>query len=99
MRTSVLPQVETDKIALVGKIVTFPGSNGQFKVYSVEGATWYAFDQEGETVIDLGLTPSPSINEPLAYLIPSGTTYDQGFGETVRVGTIKRGVSLTKSWI
>lgn len=99
MRTSVLPQAHIDKIALVGKIVTFPGSNGQFKVHSVEGKSWYAFDQDGETVIDLGLTPSPSINEPLACIVPVGTTYDQGFGETVRVGMVKRGVSLTKSWI
>lgn len=90
---------DSDKIALVGKIVTFPGSNGQFKVHSVEGDTWYAFDQDGYTVVDLGLTKSLAITEPLVTLLPTGTKIGQGFSETVRVSMIRRGVSLTKSWI
>lgn len=99
VQTTTLPQADVDKIALVGKIVTFPGSNGQFKVHSVEGPTWYAFDRDGETVLDLGLTKSRVITEPLATIMPSDTQIGQGFAETVRVGMIRRGVNLTKSWI
>jgi hypothetical protein len=100
VQTTTLPQADVDKIALVGKIVTFPGSNGQFKVHSVEGPTWYAFDQDGETVVDLGLTKSLAITqEPLATLLPTWAKIGQGFSETVRVGMIRRGVNLTKSWI
>lgn len=98
VQTVALANETVQGIALVGQIVTFPGSPGQYKVHSVEGRNWYAFDDQGSTKVDLDMTVASWITEPLANIIPVGHKIGEGFAQTVRVGMIKRGVNLKKGF-
>lgn len=84
-------------IAMVGKIVT--KGDRQFKVHSVEGKTWYAFDDNGQTVIDMGFPALSTMEQPLLTLLPDGAKIGQGFAVEAFASDVSRGVCLTKSWI
>lgn len=85
-------------IAMVGKIVT--KGNRQFKVHSVEGRTWYAFNNDrDETVIDMGFPALSTMEQPLLTLLPDGAKIGQGFAVEAFASDVSRGVCLTKSWI
>lgn len=66
--------------ALVGTTVHFHGDPHQ--VHSVEGRTWYAFDQDGQIVIDLNMTGASWITVPQVTLVPEGAKIGEGFSFT-----------------
>lgn len=93
--TEMTPEV-AHSLSLIGKIVTV-GSQ-QYTVHAIEGTDWYAFDRDGTVILDQNMTRSMFITEPIATLIPSGHTYGDGHTEMHSVRTVKRGVSLGKSY-
>jgi hypothetical protein len=96
--THVLSAELIESLALVGKIVHIEGRSGQFKVHSVEGRDWYAFDRDGETVVDLAMTPASWIQTPWTTVVPVGHRVGEGFSEQWPVGDLVRGVNLVKGW-
>lgn len=86
-------------VALVGKIVHVEGVWGQFKVNSVEGRDWFACERDGQTLVDLGLTPASWLAEPWVTLLPMGVELGEGYSQTYPLGEIVRGVSLVKAWV
>lgn len=97
-RTHTLSPEIVDGIALVGKIVTVPLRSGQYKVHSVEGHDWYAFDKDGQTTVDLSMSPACWITSPVATVIPTDHEVGEGFSEMFDVTFLRRGVNLVKSW-
>lgn len=96
VRTVALAKDTVEGIALVGNIVTV--GDQQFKVHSAEGRDWYAFDDQGETRVDLAMTVANWITVPELTLIPSGHKIGEGFAITVEANKVRRGVCLAKSW-
>jgi hypothetical protein len=90
------PEV-VEGVALVGKIVTL--NERQYKVHSVEGRTWYAFDKDGSTSLDLGFPPASWMLAPVATVIPMGHYLGEGYSFEVGVDRLTRGVCLVKSWV
>lgn len=86
-------------ISLVGKVVHVPYRPGQFRVHSVEGFDWYAFDRKGETIVDLAMTASDRHHAPIVTVLPMGAQMGDGFAETYPVDQVRRGVNLVKSWV
>lgn len=90
-----IPTEALDAIALVGKIVTY--DHQQYKVYSVEGYDWYAFQSsEGTVTADFQMTAAEYKRSPLAFLLPMGCKITDGFGFEVRTTHIRRGVCIGK---
>ena len=83
-------------IGMVGKVVTY--GNRQWILHSVEGPSWYAFDDQGVTTVDATMTPASWITEPVAMIIPTGHLIGEGFGREVYLSQVQRGVCLSKSW-
>lgn len=85
-------------VAIVGKIVTH--GDAQYRVHSVEGADWYTFDKAGETVLDFFGEQAYSAYhcQPVASLLPMGATIGDGLSLNVPVTTLRRGVSLSKTY-
>lgn len=81
-------------LGLIGKIVHVPYRSGQFRVHSVEGFDWYAFDRDGETVLDLNMTASESYREPLATIVPVDHKIGDGQSEGVVATELVRGPNL-----
>lgn len=94
--THTLPTETTQTIGLVGRHVTYAAQ--QWRVHSVEGYDYYAFQTATPTEIeiDLGMIAHEWKREPRAYLIPTDATMGQGLGIEVMVKDVKRGVCLTK---
>lgn len=92
--THVLPSELVQGLSLIGKIVHLPYRSGQFRVHSVEGFDWYAFDRNGETVVDLAMTPSESYREPMATIVPVDHKIGEGFSEGVVATELVRGPNL-----
>ena len=70
MRTETITQEIASAIGMVGRVVTV--GSAQYKIHSVEGTDWYAFDDQGQTTVDFHMTPASWITFPLATIIPSG---------------------------
>jgi len=83
-------------IAHVGQVVTL--GNAQFTVHSVEGRDYYAFDQDGTTVVDANMTRASWLVEPVALILPAGSKIGEGFGKEVPLWRLQRGVCLTKRY-
>lgn len=85
-------------IGMVGQVVTYGGA--QYKIHCVEGASFYAYDHQGSTTVDFGLTPAAWLQTPLATLLPSGARLGEGRSVEVPVTSpyLRRGVCLTKSY-
>lgn len=99
------PQVTVEAIApetlhgmsMVGKTVTYNGE--QFKIYSVEGYDWYAFQSPTNptgVTCDFRMTPAEWKRQPLAFLLPMGHKIGDGAGFEVRLSTVTRGICLAK---
>lgn len=82
----------THALTLVGQLVTY--ANSQFTVHSVEGDTWYAFNQDGQITFDTGMTPRWLKSEAQVTLIPSGSHLGYGDSVNVPMSWVRRGVSL-----
>jgi hypothetical protein len=78
-------------IALVGNVVTY--LDQQWTVQEVEGIDWYAFDDDGVTTVDCGLTRAPHRAEPLALVISA----DGESKAWAAASQLKRGVCLVKA--
>jgi hypothetical protein len=83
-------------IGSVGAVVTY--GNRQFKIHSVEGPSWYAFDDHGLTSVDCGMSPASWITTPMAVIVPSGSVIGDGVSLEVPLNRVRRGVCLSKSW-
>lgn len=83
-------------IAMVGKVVTY--ANAQWTVHSVEGDTWYAFNDNGLTTVDCDLTIAHWLPEPSALIVPAGHAVGDGFGAQVPIVHLERRVCLSKSY-
>lgn len=87
-------------VALVGRTVTVrtPGCSlpWQGVVHSVEGSTWYAFDDNGTTVADLNMTLADWIT-PRAFVIPAGHKLGDGFGVEVPLRVVRPAVCLARA--
>lgn len=82
-------------VALVGQVVTWSGN--QYKVHSVEGTDFYAFETtDGTIMLDFNLTPIE--RSTVATIIPMGSKIGDGLGIEVHVFSLVRGVCLGKSW-
>lgn len=83
-------------IGMVGRTVTW--RDAQYRIHSVEGPTWYAFESApGVTTVDGGMTPASWISEPIAMILPAGTKIEEGLGvDGVLVSDLERGVCLSK---
>lgn len=95
--TATVPAATLDAIALVGKIVTY--CHDQYRVHSVEGPDYYAFDNGGVTTADLGFPRADWLSEPRVLIIPMGRKIGEGYGQEVRMGQVRRGVCLSKAWV
>lgn len=98
--TVTMPRLSDDQIkgiALVGQIVTY--GDRQFKVHSVEGRDWYAFDDNGTTTVDLNMTPARWIFDPIARITPSDSVLGEGRTREVKASALRRGVCLEKAWV
>jgi hypothetical protein len=96
--TNVTISVDRDVVqaaSLVGNVVTY--AQQQWTVHSVEGATWYAFDDRGQTTIDTGLT-GISILYPRATILPMGAKLGQGRAVETPTRLLRRGVCLAKTY-
>lgn len=92
-----VPAATLDAIAVVGKIVTH--GNHQYRVHSVEGHTWFAYDDNGTIRMDLDLPASRWITEPLVGIIPMGSKIAAHAAEMVPLHQVRRGVCLVKPHI
>jgi hypothetical protein len=98
MSTTVeITPVVASAIGMVGRVVTV--GNRQFKIHSVEGTDWYAFDDQGMTTVDFAMAKASWITFPLATIIPSGHKIGDGFAETVALDQCRPGVCLAKSYV
>lgn len=93
MDTVTLSDQTIQGVAIVGKIVT--AGSRQFKIHSVEGPTWYAFDQDGETVLDLGLTKVSGYEKIICTTVPSA----QGFTQQFELHQVERRVCFEKAYV
>ena len=82
-------------IAFVGQVITLDDT--QYVVHSVEGRDYYAFNQDGVTIVDANLT-ALSFDRPYAMVVPMGVKIGEGFARTVPLPQLRRGVCLTKSY-
>lgn len=95
--THTLTREQIQAITLVGAVVTLDSQ--QYTVHSVEGVDWYAFNDNGATTVDMGMTRSAWITRPLATLVPAGCKIGEGFAkEGIPVSWLRRGVSLAKAY-
>lgn len=94
--TRTLPVETVRAIAMVGRVVTMGDS--QFKIHSVEGRDYYAFDDDGMITADLDMTPAHHITVPWAHIYPSTAQISDGFGQTVPLAKVRLGVCLAKSY-
>jgi hypothetical protein len=94
----VFPADVLDAIGLTGKIVTY--LDDQYRVYGVEGATWYVFQHAvGEAIqVDTGMTYASHLETPEVILLPMGAEMGQGRSLPVKINStwLKRGVCLAK---
>lgn len=100
VRTSTLDQSMIYALSMVGRVVTY--RNNQYKIHSVEGRSWYAFDQgDGSTKIDCDMPVSTWLDEPIANLIPSGHKVGDGYMIDVPLYSprLSAGVCLAKAWV
>lgn len=81
----------------VGQQVT--DGHNQWRVHSVEGVDWYAFNQDGRVSVDQHMTPDEWHTVPTLTLLPDGAKFGQGLSVSRKLGTVRRGVSLVKSWV
>lgn len=96
--TSTLDQDMIKAVGMIGKVVTY--GNDQFKIYQVEGRSWYAFDQgDGSTKIDCDMPVAEYLKEPIMGLIPSGHKIGDGFMIEVPLNSpfVRPGVCLAKA--
>lgn len=86
-------------IALVGRVVTY--GNSQYKIHSVEGTDWYAFDDQGRTTVDCGFPVANWIKTPIVGMIPSGHKIGDGFMIEIPMDSpfLRPGVCLAKAWV
>lgn len=89
-----LPREVVQYAGMVGTIVTV--GERQYHVHSVEGRTFYVFDQDGQTTIDVNMTPATWITTPIALLLPMGSKIGEGGGVECEVNRLHKGVCLTK---
>lgn len=89
-----LPREVAQYAGMIGSVVTV--GERQYTVHSVEGRTFYAFDQDGQTTVDVNMTPAEWIKTPIALILPMGTKIGQGSGVECEVNRLHRGVCLTK---
>lgn len=97
MRTETITQEIASAIGMVGRVVTV--GSAQYKIHSVEGTDWYAFDDQGQTTVDFHMTPASWITFPLATIIPSGHKIGDGFSTVVALDQCRPGVCLAKSYV
>lgn len=76
-------------LPLVGQPVTLGVRN--FTVHSIEGDTWYAFDQDGQVTVDVHMTRRWLSGEPMALIIPEGSKVGDGLSQLVPVTAITPG--------
>jgi hypothetical protein len=73
---------------LVGRTVTY--RDQPWKIHSVEGVTWYAF-QDGDVVkIDQGMSPGSWLRVPRVMIHPVGTKIGEGFGMEIDLPALLR---------
>lgn len=89
-----LPREAAQYAGMIGTIVTV--CDRQYTVHSVEGRTFYAFDQDGQTTVDINMTPATWITTPIALLVPMGSKIGDGLGVECEVTALRKGVCLTK---
>lgn len=85
-------------LTLVGQVVTV--DYVQYTVHSIEGESWYAYNQDGQISVDTNMTIPEWLRGQAAtvHLVPMGCKIGQGFGHTVPLTWVRRGVSLIKGW-
>lgn len=93
-RTTTLPRDPQliDAISIVGLHATY--ADQAYVIHSVEGPTWYVFDQDGQTTIDTYMTPV-KLTEPCTMLFP----VDGGPTMEVPRSWVTVGHCLVKSWV
>ena len=74
--------------SLVGRNVKVDYLGGTWTVHSVEGPTYYAFQQDGRVTVDDGMTLADWITEPIAMIIPVDSKIGEGFGQTIGVSEL-----------
>ena len=97
LQPAIVPEV-CRAIGMVGRVVTV--QDRQYKIHSVEGGTWYAFEQKDGTIkVDLDFPMVQRFeNEPMAAIIPMGSVMGDGFHRVVPFRLCSPGVCLTKWW-
>ncbi len=86
-----------DAVRMVGKVVTY--CDEQFKIYSVEGVDFYAYNgtEADGGPITLDFFDAPSYRQSVyAFLLPTDCKIGEGFGFEVPLSQCKPGVSLAK---
>lgn len=97
MSTATLTPDMIKGISMVGRVVTV--GNDQYKIHSVEGTDWYAFDDQGTTTVDFAMAKASWITFPLATIIPSGHKIGDGLSTVVALDQCRPGVCLSKSYV
>lgn len=87
--------------AMIGRLVTVSGyGEGQFKIYSIEGPDYYAFQSDVQTItIDPTMTRATWMTEPVAMILPTWAKIGQGFGFEAPLSRLHFRVSLVKTWV
>lgn len=101
VQTVTLSDTVVDGIAWVGKIVTHQDGT-MHQVHSVEGGTFYAHLSDVRAItVDAHFPHADWImdDNPVVMIIPVGHRMGEGFGREVYLSTLRRGVSLVKTWV
>ena len=79
-------------IAMVGTKVSPQYRPDQtYTVHSVEGPTWYAFQNDhGDVSIDTSMTLASWLAVPVAMILPEGSKIGEGFGVEVPISSLVR---------
>lgn len=93
-RTVALTREVTLGVSLVGAIVTYNAQ--QYRVYDVEGDTWYASGTIGQVDITTGLPHAWWYKTPTATLLPMDAQIGEGRSFPVEINRLTRGVCLAK---
>lgn len=90
-----IPSATIQAIRWVGRTVTY--RDAQYRVHSVEGYDFYAFESaNGGVTVDLSMSPCGIKRNPVAMIIPAGHKIGDGFGREVYTSELRTGVCLTK---
>lgn len=97
-RTSTLTPEAAHAVGLIGQVVTFSNwrTAHQYRVHSIEGPSFYAFQNNGKITVDSDLTYTEWLEQPIATLLPMGASIGEGRSVEARVRELRKGVCLTK---